>query len=387
MNDSREFWSDTARMPNRARSSPARGLAAGLVLGLTALFAGAAQAQTTVPAGWELNPAGLGSGDSFRLLFLSSDTRNATSSDIGVYNTFVQNLAANGHPAIQTYAAGFRVVGCTNAVDARDNTSTTGTPDVPIYWLNGPKIADDYADFYDGSWDNESNASDRDEDGVNSANTSVSFSRPYTGCADDGTEEFFGGDSRALGESTVRQGRLNGSGGPIDGNASLNAAAVRRFYGLSAVFTIAVPVIPDPDPDPDPEPDPEPDPAVAQSATVDGRTLTVTFDKALQESLVPEPWTFEVRAGDERHDVDTVGIEGAVLTLTLVQPVGLDQAVTLTYRRHARSKKLTDVDGIPVSSFHGLPVQPSTPTPAMPFAAVVVLALLLARRGRRALAS
>ena len=49
------------------------------------------------------------------------------------------------------------------------------------------------------------------------------------------------GDSRALGESTVRQGRLNDSGGPIDGNASLNAAAVRRFYGLSAVFTIARP--------------------------------------------------------------------------------------------------------------------------------------------------
>ena len=212
---------------------------AGALLAFAGLLAAPAQAQTSVPHDWELNPAGFESGDSFRLLFLSADTRNATSSDIGEYNTFVQNLAANGHTAIRAYAAGFRVVGCTNAVDARDNTSTTGTPGVPIYWLNGPKIADDYADFYDGSWDNESNASDRDEDGENTANTSVSFSRPYTGCADDGTEEFFGGDSRALGESTVRQGRLNDSGGPIDGNASLNAAAVRRFYGLSAVFTIA----------------------------------------------------------------------------------------------------------------------------------------------------
>ena len=27
---------------------------------------------------------------------------------------------------------------------------------VPIYWLNGNKVADDYADFYDNSWDDES---------------------------------------------------------------------------------------------------------------------------------------------------------------------------------------------------------------------------------------
>ena len=139
---------------------------------------------------------------------------------------------------------------------------------------------------------------------------------------------------------------------------------------------------------PDPDPDPDPDPASVQSATVDGLTLTVTFDKRLRESSVPAPSAFEVRAGGERHDVRTVGIDGAVLTLTLVQPVDLDRAVTLTYRRRqSGSRPLTDVDGIWIPSFFGLPVQPTTPTPAMPFAAVVVLALLLARGGRRALAS
>ena len=73
--------------------------------------------------------------------------------------------------------------------------------------------------------------------------------------------------------------------------------------------------------------------------------------------------------------------------MTLVQAVDRDRAVTLTYRRQSGSEQLTDVDGIRVLSFLGLPVQPATPTPAMPFAAVVVLALLLARRGLRALAS
>ena len=48
--------------------------------------------------------------------------------------------------------AGFRAVGSTSSVAARDNTCTTGTG-VPIHWLNGNKVADNYGDFYDGDWD------------------------------------------------------------------------------------------------------------------------------------------------------------------------------------------------------------------------------------------
>ena len=60
---------------------------------------------------------------SSRLLFLSSTTRDATSSDITAYNTFIQNRAAAGHTDIQAYSNGFKVVGCTaGQVDARDNT-------------------------------------------------------------------------------------------------------------------------------------------------------------------------------------------------------------------------------------------------------------------------
>ena len=53
--------------------------------------------QTFVADTWDLIPSGLSVGDSFRLLFLSSTTRNASSSSIGTYNTFVQNRAAAGH--------------------------------------------------------------------------------------------------------------------------------------------------------------------------------------------------------------------------------------------------------------------------------------------------
>ena len=48
-----------------------------------------------VPSDWGLIPSGLGAGDSFRLLFLSSTERNAESANISDYNSFVQGNA--GH--------------------------------------------------------------------------------------------------------------------------------------------------------------------------------------------------------------------------------------------------------------------------------------------------
>ena len=103
-----------------------------------------------VPSDWALLPAGLRAGDMFRLLFITNSGVHATSADIAHYNTFVQNAVAAGHAAVRGYSAGFRALASTAAVDARDNTATTGTG-VPIYWLNGNKIADNYADLYDGA--------------------------------------------------------------------------------------------------------------------------------------------------------------------------------------------------------------------------------------------
>ena len=168
------------RFPALARAALA------CVLALAAL-ATPALAQTTVPSDWSLTPTGLTAGAQFRLLFLSSTKRNGSVTTIATYNTFIQNLAAAGHTDIQAYSTGFRVVGCTAAVDARDNTSTTGTG-VPIYWLDGNKVADNYADFYDGSWDDEAN--DTNESGTNGPDTSQEANYPITGCKHDGTESF-----------------------------------------------------------------------------------------------------------------------------------------------------------------------------------------------------
>ena len=77
--------------------------------------------------GWTLIPTGLSAGDSFRLLFVSSTTRDGTSSDISDYNSHVQSAAAAGHADIQTHSSGFRALGSTSAINARDNTGTTYT--------------------------------------------------------------------------------------------------------------------------------------------------------------------------------------------------------------------------------------------------------------------
>ena len=118
-----------------------------------------APAQTEVPANWPLVPAGLEEGDQFRLLFVTSRQRTASSTSIAAYDGFVRGLVGNGHPDIRQYSSLFKVLGSTASVNARDHTGTTGSG-VPIYWLNGDslpgggKVADSYGDFYDGSWDN-----------------------------------------------------------------------------------------------------------------------------------------------------------------------------------------------------------------------------------------
>ena len=192
-----------------------------------------------VPDDWSLVPSGLQEGDQFRLLFISSTHRNASPSEIATYNTWVQDLAANGHTDIQDYSSSFRAVGSTEAMDARDNTGTTYTSSdkgVAIYWLGGNKVADDYEDFYDEDWDEE--AAMKNESGT--AETGVSA---WTGSDHDGTEMLQGTPetSRALGNSNnawVRFGKTDStSHGPLSG-ATAARDGNKRIYGLSGVFEV-----------------------------------------------------------------------------------------------------------------------------------------------------
>ena len=196
-----------------------------------------------VPADWGLIPSGLGAGAEFRLIFASASTRNAASTDIADYNTFVQDAAAAGHADIQQYSSTFRVVGSTADVDARYNTGTTYTADdkgVAIYWLSGNKVADEYEDFYDETWDDEVNA--KDESGNNRSISGLANS-PWTGSEHDGTEAFDFGTSQALGGALwvvyARPNSNAGGFGPLSSSAVAQKTVTRPFYGLSPVFRVS----------------------------------------------------------------------------------------------------------------------------------------------------
>ena len=181
---------------------------------------------------WDLVPPGLGVGDSFRLLFVTSTGRNASSSNIADYSSFVQGRAAAGHSAVRSFSSKFRVLASTHSVDARDHTGTRYTSTnkgVPIYWLDGDKVADDYEDFYDGSWDNKSRKGKNE-----SGNAFSNSSWIWSGTRNDGTES-----PNALGVNRVTRIRLS-SGATLwadDGSAFLNSNSWSLF-SLSPVITL-----------------------------------------------------------------------------------------------------------------------------------------------------
>ena len=142
----------------------------------------------------------------------------------------MQTRAAAGHTSIRSYSAQFRAVGSTATVDARDNTSTTGTG-VPIYWLGGTKVADEYTDFYDGSWDSKVGEA-RNESG----GTAASIATVWTDSNSDGTK-----DSNFPLGSSASFSRLGNPRIPTAGISNALGAIATSYplYGLSPVFQVA----------------------------------------------------------------------------------------------------------------------------------------------------
>lgn len=97
-------------------------------------------------------PPDLSPGDKYRLVFITSNRRDATSTDISDYNTFVTNTA-NTIPALVALDTTWTAIGSTPTVNARDNTATSPliATGLPIYTLAGLLVAADNADLWDGS--------------------------------------------------------------------------------------------------------------------------------------------------------------------------------------------------------------------------------------------
>ena len=215
-----------------------RSLAALLILPLLFVLAGRtpeAFAQSTpagteadpfiVPFHWGLKPGNRDPGDKFRLMFQTENRRNGTSSTIGDYNTFVQGDAPPGgfHADISPYVSEFKAIVSTAAVDARDNIGATGTG-VQINWVNGAKVADDYADFWDGSWRSRAPTLGN---GVGAGGRAI-----FTGTDNDGT----GYTDHQMGTSNPRFGQSR-LGSPLSSGNTGNSGT-RAFYAMSPVFQV-----------------------------------------------------------------------------------------------------------------------------------------------------
>ena len=184
--------------------------------------------ETVVPSTWSLIPPGLGPGDKFRLLFVTAKVRNAESSDIEVYNRFVQAAAANS--GLASYSSTFRVVGSTQGVDARINTAAADA-NVPVYWLDGLRVAEGHWDFYGNTlygvtWDNGRHAKRSD---------GTSFESGYVLTGSVGTGRLRkGGGLGHLGNVGVG----NPYGRPLEAAAGTSMVTAWPFYGISGVFQV-----------------------------------------------------------------------------------------------------------------------------------------------------
>ena len=271
----------------------------------------AATTATEVPSNWGLIPSGLTTGDTFRLLVVTSNRQTASASNIASYNTFVQNdVSSNGHADIRSHSADFRVLGCTQSTTAIANTST-GSSDTaaPIYWLNGAKVADNYTDLYDGGWD--SNVP-KLSSGSN-APTAAFADRVYNGCRVNGTSSgmrYLGASQSSIGIPWTQSDEFGGGGGNSSGSHSI--------YGLSGIFGVAAD-------------NTAPALTVTDGATVDGTSLVLTYNEALDGDSTPTASQYTVTVDGNTVTVSSVSVDGMKVTLTLATAVTSGQTVTVSY--------------------------------------------------------
>jgi hypothetical protein len=94
-------------------------------------------------------PPGLSPGDTYRLVFVTSERDLATSTDISDYNAFV-NASANAYGSLLASLGltDWEVIGSTDAESAYDNIG--GSFSDPIYNLDGQLVADGSAGLWGG---------------------------------------------------------------------------------------------------------------------------------------------------------------------------------------------------------------------------------------------
>ena len=104
-------------------------------------------------------------------------------------------------------------------------------------------------------------------------------------------------------------------------------------------------------------------PPELSSAGVDGATLTLTFNEALDTDMIPHTSAFTVTVAGGSRGVEAVAVSGSAVTLTLVTAVFAGDTVTVDYTAPAGEpeSRLRDQVGNAAPSFSGQSVTNHTP--------------------------
>ena len=107
-------------------------------------------------------------------------------------------------------------------------------------------------------------------------------------------------------------------------------------------------------------------PPELSTATVDGATLTLTYDEDLDENSEPSSDAFSVTVGGTGRAVDGVSVSGSSVILTLGSAVASGATVTVSYAAPAdtAAPRIQDEAGNPAASFSDQDVENNTPPPA-----------------------
>jgi hypothetical protein len=183
-----------------------------------------------------ITPAGLHSGDQFRIVFVTAGSHDAASTDISVYDAFVTSQATG----LTTYAADptqtvlWQVIGSTATVSAISRIPLSS----PAMFLpNGTMVANSGADMWDGTIDT---YIDMTAQGVTLGHTSTNY--VWSGTSPDGTAT----TGSQLGSSGPNNGNFHEFADTywISGDRSHANTANQQFYAVSSVLT--VPGVPEP---------------------------------------------------------------------------------------------------------------------------------------------
>ncbi|MFC1706290.1 PEP-CTERM sorting domain-containing protein [Planctomycetota bacterium] len=177
-------------------------------------------------------PDDLSNGDQYRLVFVTSVRYESGSNDSARENARV-TADADAVAVLADLGATWTAIVSTTSADARTNTDTDPTPagstGVPIYMIDGSRVANDYDDLWDGTLIHPINVTPTGQ----SSHADWS-KRVWTSTKTDGTARNLYPNTVTIGYATASNGQW--MGGTNSGSIKSGSDA-KRLYAISSILT------------------------------------------------------------------------------------------------------------------------------------------------------